>query len=353
MRDMAVPHAKGDPSVRALRAWTGSGPLGLALVGCGRFATFHARAARRLGGVVRIAFASRDAARAEAYQRRFGGFAAFGSYEAAAADPRVDALVVCTPHHLHGAHARLATEHGKAVLVEKPIARTLDEADEIIAAADAAGVVLMVAENVHFAPGFVAARAYLRDGAIGAVRQIVVSARGYRQPSGWRRRRADMGGGLLIDGGIHYLHLLRDWAGPVEQVVAMTPPNTYSDIEGEDTVFLLLRFRSGAVGALMNSVAAPALRRSQWAWLTGTGGSLGVDHRGRALWLRGSRGSRVRAFVRDRRGLVAQLAEFVAAVREGRPPALSPESARADLALVQAAYRSLETGQPVAPDPSC
>jgi len=162
-----------------------------------------------------------------------------------------------------------------------------------------------------------------------------------------------MGGGLLIDGGIHYLHLLRDWAGPVERVVAVTPPNTFSDIEGEDTVFLLLRYRSGAVGALMNSVAAPALRRSQWAWLTGTEGSLGVDHRGRALWLRGSRGSRVRAFVRDRRGLEAQLAEFVAAVREGRPPTLSPESARADLALVQAAYRSIETGQPVAPEPSC
>ena len=67
MRDMAVPHAKGDPSVRALRAWTGSGPLGLALVGCGRFATFPARAARRMGGVVRIAFAGRE------YPRRFGG----------------------------------------------------------------------------------------------------------------------------------------------------------------------------------------------------------------------------------------------------------------------------------------
>jgi predicted dehydrogenase len=350
---MAVPHAKGDPSARALRAWTGSGPLGLALVGCGRFATFHARAARRLGGAVRIAFASRDPERAEAYRRRFGGFAAFGSYEAAAADARIDALVVCTPHHLHEAHARLAAEHGKAILLEKPIARTLGEADAIISTAGAAGVVLMVAENVHFSPGFVATRAYLRDGAIGAVRQIVVAARGYRQPSGWRRRREEMGGGLLIDGGIHYLHLLRDWAGPVDQVVAVAPPNTFPESEGEDTVFLLLRFRSGAVGAFVNSVAAPALRRTQWAWVTGTEGSLGVDHRGRALWLRSPRGSRVRAFVRDRRGLVAQLAEFVGAVREGRAPALTPESAKADLALVLAAYRSLETGQPVAPEASC
>jgi predicted dehydrogenase len=350
MRHMAVPHVSGGPSVRPLRAWSGSGPLGLGILGCGRFATFHARAARRLGGAVRVAFASRDPARAEAYRRRFGGFAAFGSYEAAAADPRVDALVVCTPHHLHEAHARLAAEHGKAILLEKPIARTLAEADAILSAAHSAGVVLMVAENVHFVPGFVAVRAYLRDGAIGAIRQIVVTARGYRRPVGWRSRRVEAGGGLLIDGGIHYLHLLRDWAGPVDEVVALAPPNTFPGVEGEDTVFLLLRFRGGAVATLINSIAAPGLPRAQWAWLTGTEGSLGVDHRGRALWLRGRSGTRVRGFVRDRRGLVAQLAEFGAAVREGRPPALPPESARADLALVLAAYRSLDTGRSVPPE---
>jgi predicted dehydrogenase len=350
MPDMAVPHASGGPSVGPLRAWAGSGPLGLGIVGCGRFATFHARAARRLGGGVRLAFASRDPARAEAYRRRFGGFAAFGSYEAAAADPRIDALVVCTPHHLHEAHARLGAEHGKAILLEKPIARTLAEADAILSVARASGVVLMVAENVHFVPCFVAARAYVRDGAIGAVRQIVVNARGYRRPAGWRNRRAEMGGGLLIDGGIHYLHLLRDWAGPVTEVVAMAPPNAIPAFEGEDTAFVLVRFRGGAVATLATSIAAPGLPRSQWAWLTGTEGSLGVDHRGRALWLRARSGTRVRGFLRDRRGLAAQLAEFVAAVREGRPPALPPESARADLALVLAAYRSLETAGPVAPD---
>ncbi len=347
---MAVPHASGGPSIRPLRAWPGSGPLGLGVVGCGRFAAFHARAARQLGGAVRIAFASRDADRAEAYRRRFGGFAAFGSYEAAAADPRVDALVVCTPHHLHEAHARLAAEHGKAILLEKPIARTLAEADGILSAARSAGVVLMVAENVHFAPGFVAVRGYLRDGAIGEVRQIVVAARGHRRPVGWRSRRAEMGGGLLIDGGIHYLHLLQDWAGPIAKIFAQAPPNLFPTVEGEDTVFLLVRFQGGAVATLVNSIAAPGLPRLQWAWVTGSEGSLGVDHRGRALWLRGRSIRRARAFVRDKRGLVAQLGEFVAAVREGRLPALPPESARVDLAVVLAAYRSLETGRSEAPE---
>jgi predicted dehydrogenase len=319
-------------------------------VGCGRFAAFHARAARRLGGAARLAFASRDPARAEAYRRRFGGFAAFGSYEAAAADPRVDALVICTPHHLHAPHARLAAEHGKAVLLEKPIARTLPEADAILSAARDAGVVLMVGENVHFAPGFATARTYIASGAIGDVRQIVVSARGCRAPAGWRSRRAEMGGGLLIDGGIHYLHLLRVWGGPVEEVTAMAPANVFSGLDAEDSIFVLLRFRSGAVGTLVNSVAAPGLPRWQWLWATGTDGSLGIDHRGRALRLRGRGGRRFHVFLRDRRGLGRQLTEFVAAVREGRPPALAPESARADLALVLAAYRSLETRRPVTPE---
>ncbi len=274
MRDMAAPPAGGS-SVRPLRASPGRGPLGLGIVGCGRFATFHARAARQLGGAVRVAFASRDPARAEAYRRRFGGFAAFGSYEAAAADPRVDALVVCTPHHLHEAHARLAAEHGKSVLLEKPIARTLAEADTILAAARAAGIVLMVAENAHFVPGFVAARAYLRAGAIGEIRQIVVTARGYRQPAGWRSRRAEMGGGLLIDAGIHYLHLLRDWAGPVDEIVAMAPPNTFPAVEGEDTVFLLLRFRSRAVATLTISTAARGPSRLAVGLADGHGGIAG------------------------------------------------------------------------------
>jgi predicted dehydrogenase len=346
---MTAAQVSGGPSIRPLRARPGSGPLGLCLVGCGRFATFHAGAARRLGGAVRLAFASRDPVRAEEYRRRFGGFAAFGSYAAAAADPRVDALVICTPHHLHEAHARLAADHGKAILLEKPIARTLPEADAILSAARAAGVVLMVGENVHFVPGFAAARALIRDGALGAVRQVVMAARGYRRPAGWRSRREEMGGGLLIDGGIHYLHLLREWIGPVDELMAMAPPGAFAGLDGEDTIFLLLRFRSGAVATLANSVAAPGLPRWQWTWVTGAEGSLGIDHRGRALWLRRRSGTRFRLFVRDRRGLVAQLAEFVAAVREGRPPTLAPESARADLELVLAAYRSLETGRPVSP----
>jgi predicted dehydrogenase len=320
---------------------------GVCIVGCGRFATFHARAARRLGRRVRLSFASRDPARAEAYRRRFGGVRAYDSYEAAAADPEVRALLVCTPHHLHLEHVRLAARHGKAVLLEKPIARTVAEADRLLAEAAAAGILLMVGENFHFMPALRAARRLLLDGAIGPVRQVVIGARGARTPSGWRRQREAVGGGLLIDGGVHYVHLLRDWGGPVAAVQAVIPDTVVPGLEGEDTAFILLRFRSGAVGQLANSLAAPGLPRLQWAWATGPGGSLAVANQGHLLWLRNARGPRLRVFLRDRRGLGAQLAEFLDALGAGRPPALPAASTREDVAVVAAAYEAAATGRTV------
>ena len=254
---------------------------------------------------------------------------------------------MCTPHHLHLDLVQLAARHRKAVLLEKPIARTLDEADRILDEAATAGIPLMVGENFHFMPAFTAARRLVATGAIGAVRQIVISARGFRRPAGWRRQREAVGGGLLIDGGIHYVHLLRDWGGPVARVAAFAPPNLLQDLEGEDTAFVLLRFRSGAVGALANSLAAPRLPRRQWSWVSGSAGSLGVDNRGRYLWVRGPRRARLRVFLRDLRGLDAQLGEFVGAIREKRSPVPPAREGREDLAVVCAAYRSIETGQVV------
>jgi predicted dehydrogenase len=193
-------------------------------------------------------------------------------------------------------------------------------------------------------------RRLLAAGAIGEVRQVVISARGHRRPGGWRRSVAVTGGGALIDGGIHYVHLLRAWGGPVAAVSAAAPSNLFADVEGEDTAFALFRFRRGGVGLLANSLAAPGLPRGQTAWITGATGSLGVDNRGRYLILRGAGRSRLRVFLRDRRGLAAQLRAFVAAVAEGRPPALPPASTRQDLAVVVAAYRAIATGQVVPVD---
>ena len=126
--------------------------LGLCVLGCGSFAAAFARSMAALSGEVDLYFASRDLGRAEEYAARFNGIDAFGSYEEAVADPRVEAVYVCTPHHLHREHASLAFRAGKHVLLEKPIAGTLADAEAMIREAESAGVTFMVAENYRFLP---------------------------------------------------------------------------------------------------------------------------------------------------------------------------------------------------------
>jgi predicted dehydrogenase len=100
-------------------------PLALCIVGCGQFARTFVQSLQPMRDGVDLFFASRALTRARAYAAQFQGCGAFGSYEAAAADPRVEVLYLCTPHHLHQAHVALAAQAGKHILVEKPLARTL------------------------------------------------------------------------------------------------------------------------------------------------------------------------------------------------------------------------------------
>lgn len=323
----------------------------MVVLGCGRIAGRHASAARALTREIALSFASREREKAESYRRMFGGVAAFGSYEAAVRDPSVHAALICTPHHRHLDDALLAAAHGKHILVEKPLARDLEEADRMIEAARAAGVTLMVAENFRFMPAFRRVRRYLSDGWIGGLRRIQISACGYRAARDWRFDREMVGGGALIDGGIHYVHLLRRWGGRVRTLYALSPPNTLVSMEGEDTVSLLAGMDGGVVGVLSNSWGTPGTSKVQWSVLSGSEGSIFADHRGRVVFVRSRRGRRLHVFWRDRRGHEAMLREFVDAVRSRRAPETDGAEGKRDLAVVLAAYRSIATGQPVSIPP--
>ena len=317
---------------------------GLVLLGCGWIARRHAAAARRLG--VPVLAASRDLARARAFAREHGAVAAFGSYAEAVSDPRARAAVVCTPHDRHLADARLALDAGLHVLVEKPIARTLEEADAMLAAARGAGRVLMVAENFRFMPAFRHVAALLQAGRLGALRELHLVARGLRAHAGWRLAAEAMGGGALINGGIHYVHLLRWWGGPARRVFALRPPQTVA-LGGEDCVDLLAELASGAVGLVANSLGSRGVPRVQWSTVTGAEGTCFADNRGRWVLVRGTGGTRLRWFVRDTRGHVAMLRAFEDAMATGVAPESDGVSGRQDLALVLAAYRSIAERRPV------
>jgi len=158
--------------------------MALVVLGCGWIARRHAAAARRLR--LPLIFASRDADRARRYAREFGGVGAYGDYAQALRDSRARAALVCTPHDRHLDDVLEALAAGRHVLVEKPLARTLEEADRMIAAAARAGRVLMTAENFRFMPAFRWVRRALDAGMLGARREVHLVARGWRRHAGWR-----------------------------------------------------------------------------------------------------------------------------------------------------------------------
>ena len=162
--------------------------LGLCVLGCGSFARVFAETVASLRGEIDLYFASRDLARARDYAARFDGLDAFDSYASAAADPRVEALYICTPHHLHLEHVALAARWGKHVLVEKPIAGNLADARQIVHQAGSAGINLMVAENYRFLSSVQKAKELIDQGRVGQVRLVQLQEQHPFQPSGWRNR---------------------------------------------------------------------------------------------------------------------------------------------------------------------
>ena len=136
------------------------------------------------------------------------------------------AVDVMVPHHLHETVALEAFAAGLHVLLEKPMAPTLDACDRILAAAARAGTTFMVAENAQYWPEVVLAQQLVDDGALGEI--ITARACSFVPPLDeffggerpWRFDRAAAGGGVAIDAGSHWIRPLRMWLGEIREVVA-------------------------------------------------------------------------------------------------------------------------------------
>ena len=300
-----------------------------------------------LAGEVDLYFASRDPARARDYALRFGGRDAFGGYEDAVADPRVEAVYVCTPHHLHREHAALAFRAGKHALVEKPIAGTMSDAEAMIAEAESAAATFMVAENYRFLPPVQEAKRLIDDGRVGQVRLLQLHEQYPFQPGGWRSRRDLNGGGVLIDGGIHKLSAVAHLAGLPTEVYAREVLPGQLGLEAEDGVVVITRDGDGAVGVINHSWSVVPPQPHSWVSISGTEATLYFEP-GKP-WLKVTdAGSETTVDLADYgNGLVPMVREFRSSVLEGRRPAMTGEDGLADLALVLAAYESMETGLPV------
>ncbi|TWF78214.1 myo-inositol 2-dehydrogenase/D-chiro-inositol 1-dehydrogenase [Pseudonocardia hierapolitana] len=323
--------------------------IGVALVGSGRMGSFHGESlARRIPGARLVAVADPAPGVAE----RLGADRAYSDPAEAFADPGVDAVVIAAPARFHADLVVAAARAGKGVFCEKPMALSLPDADRAIDAARAAGVVLQVGFNRRFAPDWQAARALLDDGRLGIPRLLRSVT---RDPGGFDPSRVPPDT-IFNETLIHDFDTLRFLNPGAEAVEVYATADALVEPEWRergllDTAVVVVRFTNGATGVAEACFEA-AYGYDVRGEVFGSGGmaTLG-DGRRTGMIFSGAAGRTVEMARSDQELLagayVAELAAFVAAVRDRTPAPVGGEDARAALAIALAAAGSVRAGRPV------
>jgi UDP-N-acetyl-2-amino-2-deoxyglucuronate dehydrogenase len=331
-------------------------PMRFAIVGAGVIGQSHAKALDTLEGSELVAVADVVPGMAEALAAPRGADAVDDLAKVLARDD-VDAVSICVPSGLHADIAVAALEAGKHVLIEKPIDVTLAAADRIIEAERRSGRVATVISQRRFQPSFAFLRKEIQAGRLGRLTSGIAESPFWRSQSyydsgGWRGTWKLDGGGALMNQGIHVLDLLVWMLGEPVEVSAYAATLAHERIEVEDTVAGTILFASGAIGTITATTAASPGRTVRLT-VNGDAGSAIVDA-DRLEYLHTS--DRETGAAANQSSLIAELQhptdpghaaqyeDFVAAVQDGRPPAVTTTDGRRALAVIVAIYESARKG---------
>jgi UDP-N-acetyl-2-amino-2-deoxyglucuronate dehydrogenase len=338
--------------------------IGFAIIGAGMVARYHATAIGRIPGARLVAICRSDPARAEETAAQFGVPCLTDEVALLARDD-VDAVCICTPSGLHAAQTIAAARTGKHVLVEKPIALNLADADAMIAACEQAGVRLGVALQRRTEPEFQRVQAAMAAGdlgrpVLGSINMPYLRPQSYYDSADWRGTWALDGGGALMNQGIHLVDLLLWLMGDVAEVRAASATLAHA-IEVEDCVTATLRFANGALGSIAATTAAGPgfphrveiygerggvqIEGEQVVrWEGGGAPTAGIERRAPIAAGAGASPTGIGAV-----GHTRLLEDFVAAMRDRREPLAPGREGRRSLALVLAVYEAARTGRAVRP----
>ncbi|HEX9890374.1 MAG TPA: Gfo/Idh/MocA family oxidoreductase [Nitriliruptorales bacterium] len=316
-------------------------PVRVAMVGCGAIARrMHVPALLAAGARIPV-FVSRTEASARAAADEAGGGEVATDWRAVVMRDDLDAVSVCTPNALHAPIAIAAAEAGKHVLVEKPFATTVGDADAMIAAADRAGTVLMAAHNLRFAAPFAPMRDAIARGDIGAPTSARVAfchagPQAWSPGSVWFRDAGEAGGGALMDLGGHVIDTLRFvLADEFDEVTA-----TLDRLPIDEDAVVGFRTSAGVVGAFHAGWRSRG-GGDQSVVVHGEAGSITFDLAGGLRITRD--GSEPEPVAMDAPP-DDPCAAFVRAVAQGAAPSPSAADGRAAVAVIAAAYDAARTG---------
>ncbi len=224
-----------------------------AVIGCGMISKYHIAAIRACPDATLAGVCGRDPEKTARFAEEIGT-RAYPDTQAIWDDETVQAVCVCTPSGLHAKFALEAIEHGRHVLVEKPIALTMEECDQIIRRARAKKVLVSVISQLRFSPAVQQVKHAMDRMVLG---KLVCAdlymkyhrSQAYYNSGAWRGTKALDGGGALMNQGIHGVDLLQYLAGPIDTIYACSK-TLARNIEVEDTLSAVAEFHNGAVGVI-------------------------------------------------------------------------------------------------------
>jgi UDP-N-acetyl-2-amino-2-deoxyglucuronate dehydrogenase len=255
--------------------------VGVGVIGCGGIGRWHATSLRQLPGIRLIALADPDRAAREGVAHTFG-VPVLASAEALLARDDIELVSICTPPHAHAGLIEAAAAAGKHVLVEKPMATTLADADRALAACRTHRVQLGVVHQQRAQSSTRALHQLATDGAFGRLLLAAAHHTWFKTPAqvasdGWRGD-AMAGGGLLLDQAVHAIDLLVWFLGEPEWVSGASATLAHAP-GAEDTAIAMIGFTGGALAVLAAGAATNRSRDDIALELSGTRGGFRLEIR--------------------------------------------------------------------------
>lgn len=337
-------------------------PIRVGLVGCGAISTQHLEAIQAAEGLELTGVVSASADRAKTVGTRWG-VPWFTRLEDLLGRDDVDLVTICTPSGLHPGQALAALRSGHHVVVEKPIALSVADADAVVREGRERGLVVATISQRRFEPAIRALREAVEAGALGRISLIIAEGLYYRPQSyydsaAWRGTR-DLDGGVLMNQAIHMVDLIRWIGGPVTSAAGHVATLGHR-MEAEDTATASLRFRNGALGEIVATTCANSEFPTELR-IYGDRGHVRIIGEAASEWdvpgipapagpaeepVAPGTGA-TQTWGTNAVGYLRQYRDLVEAIRTGRPPEVTGEDGRNAVEIVTAAYEADRVGRAV------
>ena len=344
------------------------------IIGCGKVGDFHAKAFAALENSEFTAVCDNNIERARAFADRYG-VKAYDDIEAMIRECALDVVSICTPHPLHANPAVIAADCGCNVLIEKPLASSLEDCDRIIEAGDRNHVTIGTMVQRRFYRPCMRIHQAIEDGKIGRPVLGMVTMLGWRDKNyydsdPWRGSWKGEGGGVMVNQAPHQIDLLQWYMGEVDEIYGVWKNLNHPYIEVEDTAVAVIKFKNGGVGNIVVSNSQNPALFGKVHIFGENGAGVGVQTDGGAmfvagmssiteapyndLWTVAGEENMLETWKKEDTDLFnsvdsmyyyhrEQIKDFVDAVQKGEKPLVDAREGRKTVEIFTGIYRATET----------